>query len=371
MDKTRNVTLTLILLGFSDLRINHVALFSVILVAYALTWIGNFLLLISIRLSPQLHTPMYFFLGNLSVVDISFSTVTIPKLLSVILRGATDFSFVACLLQVYFFVFLGTTETLTLAVMAIDRYLAICNPLRYSSVMNRKVQVMLTLSCWATANLHSLLYVYTMSQLKFCKERRIHHYFCDMAPLIKMSCSGGAHATLLLYTEGSAVTCTAFLLILTSYVLIARDIMKLNTTASRSKAFSSCSSHLMAVCLFYVSILVIYMRPSASYASQYDRLISMAYTVLTPMLNPFIYSLRNQDVRKTLQKLICDELYRHLSGSYGQPRLTPLVIVTVLTELDVRKYKVSSLQEKKTLVKRKGLRGSRKQHNGEKLPPVI
>ncbi|KAM9330204.1 olfactory receptor 1L4-like [Gastrophryne carolinensis] len=309
MAKIQNLTFGFTLLGFSDLHYDHVSLFTVILVAYTLTWIGNLLLLVSIQSSPQLHTPMYFFLGNLSVVDISFSTVTVPKLLSSILHEVDFISFLGCFLQVYFFLLLGTTEVFLLAVMAIDRYLAICNPLRYMLVMNNKVIVMLTSGCWVTSTLHASLYFYAMSQLDFCKGRRIHHFFCDMTPLIKLSCSGGARATILLYTEGSVVAGTAFLSILISYVLIARAILNLRSTTGRSKAFSSCSSHLMVVCLFYVTIIFIYMRPSTSYASQYDRVVSMAYTVLTPTLNPFIYSLRNQDVRKALQKLICTKVH--------------------------------------------------------------
>ncbi|KAM9330202.1 olfactory receptor 1f45-like [Gastrophryne carolinensis] len=310
MTKKVNLTSRFTLLAFSDLHYNHVALFSVILVIYILTWVGNLILLISIHLSSQLHTPMYFFLGNLSVVDISFSTVTVPKLLSGVLHGMTVISFLGCFMQMFFFGTLGTSEIFLLAVMAFDRYLAICNPLHYISVMRRVVRVTLTVMCLVVASLHSLLYTYPMSQITYCGDRIIQHFFCDFTPLVKMSCSGTAHVELMMLTEGSVVTCIPFFLILISYVLIARAILKLKTTTGRSKAFSSCSSHLLVVCLFYISLILNYSHPSSSSSSQYDRIVSMGYTVLTPMLNPFIYSLRNQEVRKTLKKFVLKVCYK-------------------------------------------------------------
>ncbi|XP_077307043.1 olfactory receptor 1f45-like [Lithobates pipiens] len=304
-----NLTSGFILLAFSDLQYNHGALFSTILVIYTFTWIANLLLLSSIKLSPQLHTPMYFFLGNLSVVDISFSTVTVPKLLSCILYGEAAISFHGCFLQMYFFVFLGVTEIFLLSVMAFDRCVAVCIPLRYTSLMSDKLVVILSSSCWVAASLHSLLHTYTLSQLKYCEDRLIHHFFCDMTPLIKLSCSSTTLAELLIYTEGSIAIIIPFIFILISYVLIGWAIVKMKTSSSQSKAFSSCSSHLMVICLFYGTIIFIYFRPPSDYSYQYDRIVSMAYTIITPMLNPFIYSLRNRDVRQSLKKLITQCFY--------------------------------------------------------------
>ncbi|CAI9605889.1 unnamed protein product [Staurois parvus] len=278
--------------------------FSTLLVIYALTWTANLLLISSIILSSQLHTPMYFFLGNLSVVDISFSTVTVPKLLSCILRGGTSISFLGCFLQMYFFVLLGTNESLLLSVMAFDRYLAVCIPLRYVSLMNDKVMLMMNFSCWMASSLNSLVHTYILSQLKYCEDRLIHHFFCDVTSLIKLSCSSTTLAELLIYAEGSIPIIIPFLLILISYVLIALTIVKIKTSSSRSKAFSSCSSHLMVISLFYGTVTFIYIRPPSNYSSQYDRLVSMAYTIITPMLNAFIYSLRNQNVKQAMKKLI-------------------------------------------------------------------
>ncbi|KAM9330178.1 olfactory receptor 1f45-like [Gastrophryne carolinensis] len=300
----RNMTFGFILLGFSDLPLNHLVLFFVILVGNILTWMGNLLLLMSICLSRQLHTPMYFFLGNLSVMDISFSTVTVPKLLSGVLYGAESISFVGCFLQMYFFVALGVSEALLLVVMAFDRYSAICNPLRYTSVIDKKVQVIMASSCWASGFLHSLLYIFTISNLKYCEDRLIHHFFCDITSLLKLSCSSTTVAELLLYIQASVTLTFPFILILISYVLITRAVMRLKTTISRSKAFSSCSSHLTVVCLFYGTAIFMYSRPPSNYSPQYDRVVSMADIIITPMLNPFIYSLRNQEVKQALKRCL-------------------------------------------------------------------
>ncbi|XP_072254700.1 olfactory receptor 1J1-like [Pyxicephalus adspersus] len=252
----------------------------------------------------SLHTPMYFFLGNLSVVDISFSTVTVPKLLSCILHGRASISFLGCFLQMFFFLFLGSTENFLLAAMAFDRYLAICNPLHYTLLMNTKAMIMLIVMCWVTGSAHSFLHSFNLSQLNYCEDRLIPHFHCDLTALIKLSCSRTIIPELLIYTEGSITGNIPFLFILISYVLIGWAIVKMKTSCSRSKAFSSCSSHLMVICLFYGAIIFIYFRPPSDISSQYDRIVSMAYTIITPMLNPFIYSLRNQDVKKTLKKLI-------------------------------------------------------------------
>ncbi|CAI9605888.1 unnamed protein product [Staurois parvus] len=299
-----NFTSGFILLGFSDFHYNHGSFFSTILVIYILTWTANLLLIGSIKLSPHLQTPMYFFLGNLSVVDISFSTVTVPKLLSCILHGEDSISFHGCFLQIFFFILLGTTESLLLSVMAFDRYLAICYPLRYTLIMNDKLLFMLIVGCWVAGSLHSLLHTYNVSQLAYCEDRLIPHFLCDVPPLIKLSCSSTTLEELFIFTEGSMVVTILFLFVLISYVLIARAILKMINKSSRSKAFSSCSSHLIVICLFYGTIIFIYFRPPSDYSSQYDRIVSMVYTIITPLLNPFIYSLRNQDVKQALKKLI-------------------------------------------------------------------
>ncbi|KAG8537460.1 hypothetical protein GDO81_024498, partial [Engystomops pustulosus] len=296
-----NVSSGFTLLGFSDFRCDHRAVFGVFMSVYLLTWTGNLLLLGSIKLSPHLHTPMYFFLGNLSIVDICFSTVTVPKLLVSLFQGGARISFLGCFVQMYFFYTLGNAENLLLSVMAFDRYLAVCNPLRYKSIMNTKIQILLVATCWVVSCLHSLLHSYTVSQLTYCEDRLIPHFFCDITSLIQLSCSSTSLADLLIHSEGSVEVVTPFILILISYLLIAKAILQLKTAKGRSKAFSSCSSHLIVICLFYGSVIFIHFRPSANYSADYNRLVSVLYTVLTPMLNPFIYSLRNEEVRNTLK----------------------------------------------------------------------
>ncbi|KAM5181894.1 olfactory receptor 1f45-like [Mantella aurantiaca] len=299
-----NLTSGFILLAFSDLQYNHAGLFATILLVYMLTWTANLLLLSAIKLSLQLHTPMYYFLGNLSVLDISATTVHVPKLLSCILYGQASISFIGCFVQLYFYMVMGVTQEFLLTVMAFDRYLAVCIPLRYTSIMSDKLVIILASSCWLAASLHSLLHTYLLSQLTYCEDRLIRHFFCDGTPLLKLSCSSTALAELLLYTEGPIAILTPFICILISYMLIGWAIVKMKSNSSRSKAFSSCSSHLIVICLFYGAIIFTYFRPPSDDSSQYDRLVSMTYTIVTPMLNPFIYSLRNQQVKQALKKPI-------------------------------------------------------------------
>ncbi|KAM5180453.1 olfactory receptor 1E5-like [Mantella aurantiaca] len=299
-----NLSSDFTLLAFSDLQYNHAALFSTILVIYVLTWSANLLLLSSIKLSPQLHTPMYYFLGNLSVLDISFPTVTVPKLLSSILHGEDSISFFSCFLQLYFFLFLGVTEIFLLSAMAFDRCVAVCMPLRYASIMSDKLVIILATGCWVAGSLHSLLHTYNLSQLTYCEDKMIHHFFCDGTSLLKLACSSTTMVEFIIFTELPIAIIIPFLLLLISYVLIGGAIMKMKTNSSRSKAFSSCSSHLMVIFLFYGTIIFIYFRPPSNFSSQYDRIVSMTYTILTPMMNPFIYSLRNQHVKKALKKPI-------------------------------------------------------------------
>ncbi|KAG9472990.1 olfactory receptor 1f45-like [Eleutherodactylus coqui] len=299
-----NISSSFTLLGFSNIPCNQLALFALLLVIYLLTWISNLLLLTSITLSPDLDSPMYFFLGNLSLVDICFSTVTVPQLLHGLCYGRLRISFLCCFLQMYFLVSLGVTENFLLAVMAFDRYLAICNPLRYTSIMNRRVCSILVVASWFTAALHSFLHTFIISKLAYCEDKLIQHFFCDVTALIKIACSSTTLPEMLLYTEASSAIIIPLLFIMTSYSLIAQAIVKLKTAESRRKAFVSCSSHLIVVSLFYGTVIFIYFRPPSSYSANYDRMISLGYTVITPMLNPFIYSLRNHEVKDTLKKLI-------------------------------------------------------------------
>ncbi|KAM9330186.1 olfactory receptor 5V1-like [Gastrophryne carolinensis] len=188
--------------------------------------------------------------------------------------------------------------------MSFDRYSAICNPLRYTSVIDKKVQIILTSSCWIAGFIHSLVVTVIFANVIYCKDRLVHHFICDMTPLVKLACSSTTLAELSLFIETTTAIITPFVLVLISYTLISWAVIKLKTTANRRKAFSSCSSHLMVVFLFFGTVIFIYFRPQSIYSPQYDRVVSIVYTIITPMLNPFIYSLRNQKVKQALKTLV-------------------------------------------------------------------
>ncbi|XP_030047870.1 olfactory receptor 1F1-like [Microcaecilia unicolor] len=291
-----------LLLGFSGFRHQQMALFMFFLALYTVAVVGNLSIMTTIWLDPRLHSPMYFFLGNLSLIDICFTSVTMPKLLLTLLTGDASISFIGCFCQMYFFVFLGVTEMFLLAAMAYDRYVAICDPLRYAALVSHKLCAALVASSWSAAALHSLLHIVIISHLSYCGRRRIHHFFCDMTALLKLSCSDTSTSELVIFTEGSLVIMSPFLFILSSYVVILSVILKIHSAEGRKKAFSTCSSHLTVVTLFYGTVIFIYFRPSSSYSDSYDRIVSVIYSVVTPMLNPFIYSLRNTEVKGALRK---------------------------------------------------------------------
>ncbi|XP_029467901.1 olfactory receptor 1F1-like [Rhinatrema bivittatum] len=298
-----------LLLGFSGLPRQQVALFVFFLSMYIVAIVGNLSIMTTIWLDPRLHSPMYFFLWNLSLIDICLTSVTMPKLLVTLLTGNGSISFTSCFCQMFFFVCLGITEGFLLAAMAYDRYVAICVPLRYAVLVSRKLCAALVALSWSAAALHSLLHTVTISHLSYCGRQRLHHFFCDMTALLKLSCSDISASELLIFTEGSLVIMSPFLFILVSYVAILAAILKVHSTEGRKKAFSTCSSHLIVVTLFYGTIIFIYFRPSSSYSDRYDRIVSIVYSITTPMLNPFIYSLRNREVKGALRKVMLEKIF--------------------------------------------------------------
>ncbi|KAM9330199.1 olfactory receptor 4E2-like [Gastrophryne carolinensis] len=285
MDKKSNATSGFILLGFSDLHYNPYAAFSIVLIIYMLTWMGNTLLLITIYISPQLHTPMYFFLGNLSVVDIFYSTVTVPTLLSSVLHGLTTISYFCCFLQMFFFFFFGFGDIYLLAIMAFDCYLAICNPLRYTSIMDKKIRVTVIVICWLAAFTHGFLYSYTLSQASYCEDRLVRQFYCDVVPFIKLACAGSTLPKLLLYTEG------------VSDYFYSLPLHTIDLRVHHSSHTKAEKQHWPQQ-----NLLLLLFSSHGDFASSYDRVVSLGYTVLVPMMNSFIYSLRNQEncvVKKT------------------------------------------------------------------------
>ncbi|XP_025048498.1 olfactory receptor 5V1-like [Alligator sinensis] len=289
-----------ILLGFSTSSHMQVLLFLMVLAIYIITLLGNIVIMLVIQADPHLHTPMYFFLGNLSFIDICYSSVTIPKMLQTFLVERKTISFSGCITQVFFFVFFATAEGLILTAMAYDRYIAICQPLHYAAVMKNWVHVQLTCSAWITGFFYSLLNTLLTMDLQFCGPSIINHFSCELPQLFKLSCSDPFTNKMVIFTVGISLWGGAFLITLSSYVCIISTILRLQSVEGKRKAFSTCSSHLTVVILYYGPILFRYLKPTTQNSEDQDKCISMIYSILTPMLNPVIYSLRNQEVKRAL-----------------------------------------------------------------------
>ena len=292
-----------ILLGLSSGSEDQKPLFAMFLPIYLITVIGNLLIILTIRSDTHLQTPMYFFLSVLSFVDICYVTVIIPKMLANFLSETKTISYGECLTQMYFFIAFGNTDSYLLAAMAIDHYVAICNPLHYITIMNHRRCVLLLVLSFCIPYLHSLLHVLLTNQLIFCASNVIHHFFCDDQSVLKLSCSSHFVKEITVMTEGLAIIMTPFSCIIISYLRIFITVLKIPSAAGKCKAFSTCGSHLTVVTLFYGSISYVYFKPLSNYTVR-DRIAIIVYTILTPMLNPFIYSLRNKDMKQGLMKLM-------------------------------------------------------------------
>uniref|UniRef100_A0A8C0ACM0 Olfactory receptor n=1 Tax=Bos mutus grunniens TaxID=30521 RepID=A0A8C0ACM0_BOSMU len=294
-------TADFILLGISSNPHLQKPLFAVFLVMYLITLVGNGLIILAIHSDSRLHTPMYFFLSNLSFMDICFTTVIVPNMLVNLLSETKFISY--CLTQMYFFVACAITDSFLLAAMALDRYMAICHPLRYTTTMNPRCCLQLVTASWLVSHLHSLTHTILMARLSFCGPNIIHHFFCDVQPLLMLSCSDTSLNELLAFTEGSFVIMSPFIFITVSYVYITRAVLRVPSGRGRYKVFSTCGSHLTVVALYYGTAISVYIRPSSTYSVTKDRVVTVIYTVVIPMLNPFIYSLRNRDMKQALRKL--------------------------------------------------------------------
>ncbi|XP_069068335.1 olfactory receptor 1G1-like [Pleurodeles waltl] len=306
MDKSNQSTVTeFVLFGFSDLNEHQKSLFVLFLIIYILTLLGNIVIITLIVSDHRLHTPMYYFLRCLSVVDICFTSTTIPKLLFDLLHEVKTISFVGCFTQLFFFHSIGNMDSFLLALMAYDRYMAICRPLHYTVVMSKKLCFLLVTASWITVCLHSLLYAVWISRLSYCRSNSIYHFFCEIAPLFDLSCSDLTIFTLIELVEATLILCGPFLFIVISYGCIITTIMKMPTAVAKHKAFSTCSSHIAVVTLFYGSTVAVYVRPPSARSLHSDRYISIMYIAVTPMLNPVIYSLRNKEVKTSLSKMLC------------------------------------------------------------------
>ncbi|XP_010842004.1 PREDICTED: olfactory receptor 5AN1 [Bison bison bison] len=292
-----------ILLGFSDFPRIIVVLFVVFLLIYILTMTWNLSLLILIRMDSHLHTPMYFFLSNLSFMDICYVTSTAPKMLYDFFQERQTITFVACAVQYFVFSTMGLSESCLMTAMAYDRYAAICNPLLYSSVMSPALCDRMVLGSYLAGLSASISQLCAMFQLHFCGPNVINHFFCDLPQLLLLSCTDTFFVQLLTAILTMIFGIINALVIMISYVYIVISIMKITTASGRSKAFNTCASHLTAVTLFYTSSIFVYLSSSSGGSSSFDRFASVFYTVVIPMLNPLIYSLRNKEIKDALKRL--------------------------------------------------------------------
>ncbi|XP_035878072.1 olfactory receptor 1L3-like [Phyllostomus discolor] len=291
-----------ILLGLSSRPEDQKPLFALFLILYLVTLMGNLLIILAICSDPQLQNPMYFFLSILSFADICHTTVIVPKMLVNFLSETKTISYAECLAQMFFFLLFGNMDSYLLAAMAIDRYVAICNPLHYVTVMNHRCCMSLLVFSIAVPFLHSLLHAFLINRLTFGESNVIHHFFCDVNPVLKLACSSTSVNEVAVMTEGMLSVMAPFVCIIISYLRILTAVLNIPSAAGKCKAFSTCSSHLTVVTVFYGSISYVYFQPLSSYTVK-DRIATIIYTVLTPMLNPFIYSLRNKDMKRGLEKL--------------------------------------------------------------------
>lgn len=304
-NRSNNTLVTeFILLGFPELRHLQGLLFGLFLIVYVVTVLENLVIVGTISASRQLHIPMYFFLANLSVLETLYTTVTVPKLLAGLLAGAKAISFSGCLTQLFLFLSLGSSECFLLSTMACDRYLAICRPLHYPAIMDSKLCLHLALSAWLGGFLASFVSTALISRLSFCGSNALNHFFCDVSPLLQLSCTDTTAIEMLDFVAALAVLATSLIVTSVSYVHIVATVLRIPGGAGRRKAFSTCASHLVVVLIFYTTTTFMYARPHAISSFDLNKLVSVIYSVVTPLLNPIIYCLRNRDIREALTKLL-------------------------------------------------------------------
>ncbi|XP_034877359.1 olfactory receptor-like protein OLF3 [Mirounga leonina] len=293
-----------ILLGLSSDWDMQVFLFVLFLITYMVTVLGNFLIVLLIRLDSRLHTPMYYFLTNLSLVDVSYATSIVPQMLANFLAVHKAVPFVSCAAQLFFSLGLGGIEFVLLAVMAYDRYVAVCNPLRYSVIMHGGLCTRLAITSWVSGSINSLIHTAITFQLPMCKNKYIDHISCEILAVVRLACVDTSSNKIIIMVSSIVLLMTPFCLVLLSYIQIISTILKIRSTEGRKKAFHTCASHLTVVVLCYGMAIFTYIQPHSSPSVLQEKLISLFYAVLTPMLNPMIYSVRNKEVKGAWQKLL-------------------------------------------------------------------
>ncbi|XP_062951862.1 olfactory receptor 10A6 [Cynocephalus volans] len=292
-----------ILLGFSNFPQLQQQLFAVFLVIYLATLVGNAIIIVIISLDQRLHVPMYLFLQNLSVVDLSFSAVIMPEMLVVLSTEKTTVSFVGCFAQMYFILLFGGTECFLLGAMAYDRFSAICHPLNYPMIMHKRVFMKLVIFSWALGFMLGSVQTSWVSSFPFCGPNEINHISCETPAVLELACADTFLFEIYAFTGTILIILVPFLLILLSYLRILFAILKMPATTGKQRAFSTCASHLTSVTLFYGTASMTYLQPKSAYSPETKKLMSLSYSLLTPLLNPLIYSLRNSEMKRALIKL--------------------------------------------------------------------
>ncbi|XP_004615021.2 olfactory receptor 7A17-like [Sorex araneus] len=302
METGNNTVLEFLLMGLSEEPELQPLIFGVFLSTYLITVLGNLLIILAVSADPHLHTPMYLFLSNLSFVDICFTSTTVPKMLLNIQMHSKAITYTGCITQMYFFILFFALDNCFLIVMAYDRYVAICHPLHYTVIMNPRLCGISVLVSWITCVLYSLLQTLMVWRLSFCPDLEIPHFFCELSQLIQLACSDTFLNDIVIYFGAGLLGGGSFAGILYSYSKIVSSICRISSAQGKYKAFSTCSSHLSVVCLFYFTGIGVYLTSSGNQNSHPSATASVMYTVVTPMLNPFIYSLRNKDIKRALKK---------------------------------------------------------------------
>ncbi|XP_006900532.1 PREDICTED: olfactory receptor 5B2-like [Elephantulus edwardii] len=302
MDNSTEVV-RFILLGLTNAPDLQIPLFILFTLIYLLTLFGNVGMVMLILLDPQLHTPMYFFLSNLSLVDFGYSTAIIPKVIDGFLTGDQELTYSGCAAQMFFFATFATAENYLLASMAYDRYAAVCKPLHYTTVMTRRMCAYLAIGSYFLSLLNASIHTGDTFSLSFCKSNVVHHFFCDVPAVMVLSCSDRHVSEMVLVYASSFNVFFALLVIFVSYLFIFLAILKMRTAGGYGKALSTCAAHLTAVFIFYGTVIFMYLQPSSSHSMDTDKMASVFYTMVIPMLNPLVYSLRNKHVKCAFRKV--------------------------------------------------------------------
>ncbi|XP_073438935.1 olfactory receptor 6N1-like [Dendrobates tinctorius] len=299
------------LIGFNFDQNLQQFFFLLFFMMYLSTITGNTIIITVIWKSSKLKSPMYFFLGNFAFMEIGYTSVTMPKMLTDMVYGDKRITVFACITQLYFFFVLGGIENYLLAVMAYDRYVAICNPLRYSTIMSKRFCHQLAVMSWLSSFISSLIPIYFLSQLSFCGRNEIDNFFCDASPIFNLSCTNTSLLKVYFFSLVCILVFSCLFFIILSYFQIILVILKMPSHSGRKKVFSTCGSHFTVVILYYGSVISMYVRPNHRHSFVFDKYLSVFYAIVTPFLNPIIYSLRNKNVREAMKSLKCTYFIRH------------------------------------------------------------